>query len=200
MASTDVPRVVRRQRSEQPGHAPAPYRSATDPSLEHALADLAGTDRAARAGALEFVFGTGVRPLQLTDEQDETVARVILRTTTDSGPLDPSELIGLIGNCRGTLRQQAVLYALGTSIGRRPIGDADLGFLLSTIGAMSSPPDGLEADPIKRLVDVIGRTRLVQAMDEPGVKRLGAIRLLSAELAKDEQSRPRAAVDDSRGG
>ena len=200
MAPTDAPRSRQRQRSEQLGPAPTPYRSATDPSLEHALADLAGADRAARAGALEFVFDNGGRSLQLTDEQDESVARVILRTSTASGPLDPSELIGLIGNCRGTLRQQAVLYALGNSIGGRPIGDADLGFLLSTIGAMDSPPDALEADPFKRLVDVIGRTRLVQAMDEPGVKRLGAIRLLSAELAKDEQSRPRAAVDDSRSG
>jgi hypothetical protein len=179
MSGSDPPRFLRRLRSNRTTRSQSAPHVPVGPSVTQAIEALAGPDRGARAAALEFVFRNGDRPeARLSSEDDERVARVILRTT-DRGPLEASELIGLVGHCRGSLRQQAVLFTLAASIEQRAIGDADLGFLVSTVGSMESAPSGEESSAFVRLAAAIGRARLIQELDEPGPRRLGAIRLLA---------------------
>jgi hypothetical protein len=181
MRGTDPPRFLRRLRSNQTTRSQSSARVPASPSVPQAIDALTGSDPAARAAALEFAFRDGDHPeARLTSEDDERVAKVILRAT-ERGPLEASELIGLVGRCRGSLRHQAVLFTLAESIDERGIGDANLGFLLSTVGSMESAPSGEESAAFVRLAGAIGRARLIQELDEPGPRRLGAIRLLVAE-------------------
>lgn len=178
MGNGGTPRFRGRARERRGSTADA-IRPEAQPPVAAMVDALAGPDRGARARALEYVFrnGDGPKP-ELTAAEDETVARVILRAT-DRGPLDPAELIGVVGRCRGSLRQQAVLHCLRDSIAQRPLGAADLAFLLTTVAAMESPPAGEEVEPFSRLAAAIGRDTLIPVMDEPGPVRLGAIRLLA---------------------
>ena len=82
MGGPGTPRFLRRLRSEPPANRRVLFPRRPGLPCRRLSQALAGTDRGARAGALEFVFRNGDRPDgHLTPQDDETVARAILRTS-----------------------------------------------------------------------------------------------------------------------
>jgi hypothetical protein len=58
--------------------------------------------------------------------------------------------------------------------------DDDVDAALDTVAALPYPPEPRERQVLAALAARIGRGRLFEALDEPGPRRLAAVRLLSA--------------------
>jgi hypothetical protein len=66
---------------------------------------------------------------------------------------------------------------LAQSIAREGIGQEALSSLLTALGAPDASPPPVE---LRNLARAIGPARLAAALDSPGAKRLGAVRLMLA--------------------
>jgi hypothetical protein len=107
----------------------------------------------------------------------EEVVSKIVRNATDSNALAAAELIPLLLSPRPAVRQTA-LEALQSLVAESGIEDRDLDALLLTIAGMDWDAAAAERSGFAALVSALGRARLIRALDEPGKRRLGALRLL----------------------
>jgi HEAT repeat protein len=138
----------------------------------------------------------GVVRRALTDPTDEVRSEAVGLEAARSDP-DLIELASLVAGRRWPLTQQAAFQVLPVLIGRHqdPSGAADA--ILLAVAEMDSSPVDEERDGFLALVRALGRSRLVEALDLPDERRLGATRLLIEDGSDDALRAVARLTDDA---
>jgi hypothetical protein len=135
------------------------------PTRSRRSSAVAGT--APATGEWARVEGTGtVRGRELDAEQPRPLAA--------AGVVDRSEELSIV--------LHAAVRALSKDLASEGIGEQESESLLVAVARLHSWPSepGREIEAFAALARVFGRRRLIEALDEAGEPRLGAIRLLLA--------------------
>ena len=117
----------------------------------------------------------------LLDPSDEVRSEAV-RLASRRGDRDIASLLPLLGDRRSPATQAAALKLLPTIVAS---GDAltpeHVATAAHAVARLESRPNETERDPLAELARAIGVTRLLQLVEVPDGRRIGAVRLLSLE-------------------
>jgi HEAT repeat protein len=116
----------------------------------------------------------------LDDPADEARASAVTLAAARRSP-ELSSLFSLVAARRWPLSQQRALEVLPRLVHRGDLSEVELTSLLQSVARLSPPPTASEGELLAELARAVGRDRLVQALSFSDSRRLGAVRLLSAE-------------------
>jgi HEAT repeat protein len=196
--STTTPvAVARPEFPELSSRDPDARRRALDAIVAEGLSDrsipavaglLHDPERTIRVAALEAlaaradkVDASAVRQT-LGDPSDEVRAAAV-RLSAARTARDVPEVFSLVAERQWPAAQRAALQALPRSVSMSGIRDLELQVMLEAVAEMDSDPSPSEHAGLSALAGSVGRARLVEALDAPGPRRLGAARLLLQEGA-----------------
>ena len=117
----------------------------------------------------------------LLDPSDDVRSEAV-RLASRRGDRDIASLLPLLGDRRSPATQAAALETLPTIIvGGDPLKPEHVATAAHAVARLESRPNETERDPLAELARAIGVTHLLQLVDAPDGRRLGAVRLLSLE-------------------
>jgi HEAT repeat protein len=113
----------------------------------------------------------------LRDPTDEVRAEAVALEAARSAP-DPAELAPFVAARRWPVSQQAAFDVLPSLVERHHDPEAVVDAILLAVASMDSAPVDDERAGFLALIRAIGRPRLIDALELPDDRRLGAARLL----------------------
>jgi HEAT repeat protein len=137
----------------------------------------------------------------LQDPTDEVRAATVRLAAAQDDP-DLDLLCPMVAARRWPLTQQTALDVLPGLFHRGPADDRALDALLTAVASMESSPIGDERSGFGRLTRSVGIDRLIESLDLPDDRRLGAVRLLledgSPEALRAVSEQGRDPLDEVR--
>jgi len=116
----------------------------------------------------------------LEDPADEARASAVTLAAARGTP-ELSSLFPLTAARRWPLAQKRALEVLPRLVHRAGLSEVELTSLLQSVARLSPPPTVSERERFAELARAVGRDRLLDALSFSDSRRLGAVRLLSAE-------------------
>jgi HEAT repeat protein len=115
-------------------------------------------------------------------DPDDGVRASAIRVAAGYGPIAAPLVLPSVVDRLHPMTQQAALEALPPLLaGGHALGEHDLDLLTRAVGRVDPPPMSSERPQLGALVRALGIGRIVQRLDGPDDRRLGAVRLLWAE-------------------